>query len=187
MAADGSATYDAWHYNVESRSEDGTPSLRTLGTVALFGNTLLSDTSRVHMKTDGVLASLSFEQIEKLGATNQNLALRLTFFFGQGALRLSVALDWAQCADDPDERTEEPHPFSVPFDLALKTERANAMSLFDPECTHGLKTDGDDATLLASLECFYRHKLRRYGDEEGGGLDGMLTYLRDEVSVQWLT
>ena len=35
--------------------------LRPIGTIALFGDTLLSDTSRVAMVTNGVLVSLSFD------------------------------------------------------------------------------------------------------------------------------
>lgn len=182
---DGTVRYEAWNYDVHSHNSQNVAQMSSVGSIALFGDSLLSDTSRVVMATGGVLAALSFANIESLSASSQVFAQRLTFFFGQSALRLSVSLDWAQCADDPDERMEEPHVFSVPFDLSI-SNTTYPMSLFDPLSNHGLDVDHGDAELIASLECLYRHKLRRYRCEEGetANLDDMVTFLRDEVSVR---
>ena len=106
-------------------------------------------------------------------------ALRLIFLFGQSALRLSVALEWEQTAEDPDERTEEPYIFSVPFDPTISS---GGLFIFDHDATHGLNTSSDQE-LLDSMEVLYKHKLRRYRPD-GSGLSGMLQFLREEVGLK---
>ena len=120
-----------------------------------------------------MLASISFEQIQKLCSSSPMFALRIMFYFGQSALRLSVALEWEQTADDPDERTEEPYVFSVPFDI---TRSSGGLFLFDPHATHGLDMSSDEA-IIDSMESLYKYKLRRYRPD-GSGLPGMVQFLR---------
>ena len=64
--------YDEWNYTVRSVApdDDGVmrQRLRIVGTVAMFGDTLLSDTSRVRMASKGTLAGLRFHQVRERDA-----------------------------------------------------------------------------------------------------------------------
>ena len=175
----GKVRYDSWNYEISATDNEGKRRLCSVGTIALFGDHLLSDTSRVRVVGDTVLASISFEQIQKLCSSSPMFALRIMFYFGQSALRLSVALEWEQTADDPDERTEEPYVFSVPFDI---TRSSGGLFLFDPHATHGLDMSSDEA-IIDSMESLYKYKLRRYRPD-GSGLPGMVQFLREEVGVK---
>ena len=91
----GSVSYDAWGYVVDSMatSEDSdvpVQVLRIIGGVALFGDSVLSDTSRIRMSSAGTLAGLSFEQFHDLSSSDSgnyhdmtSLAHRLLFMCGQ--------------------------------------------------------------------------------------------------------
>jgi hypothetical protein len=114
----GSISYDAWGYVVESTctDADGTvvQQLRMVGTVALFGSSLLSDTSRVRMATAGTLAGLTFEQVHEMSAANRRLGLNLLFLFGQSAVRQAKNIEQSQNAER--ERPEAPYMFSIAFE-----------------------------------------------------------------------
>ena len=66
----GAVSYDAYNHIVRTLEKDADGHvqqiLRVVGTVALFGDSLLSDSSRVSMAEDGTLAGLTFEQVKDL-------------------------------------------------------------------------------------------------------------------------
>ena len=196
---DGALRYDEWEYELNaagtvatelssearlgasSPQQGGARQLRCVGSIGFFGDALLSDTTRVRMISDGVVASISFEQINALMATEGHaFAQRMIFFLGQSALRLANNIETAQYSPDPDVRTEEPHVFSVPF--ASVNSAAQSMALFDPTQTYGFD-DTDDAALIGSFEHLYAHKLKRLRNGKRLGMEGVLAYLRDEVSL----
>ena len=99
----GSIRYDEWRYTTKTivTDEDGhaTHKMRLVGTVAVFGTSLLSDTSVVRMSDDGTLAGLTFEQVRAL-CDDPVIELKLLYLLGQSAVDLSAQITESQTATD---------------------------------------------------------------------------------------
>ena len=101
----GTISFDAWKHQIQSEDASGTAHLKMFGTLGLFNEPLLADTSSVKMVTSGVLAALPMEMVQQFFAKEDSFSFKLTFIFGQSALRLAVGVEYSQLADDPDMRS----------------------------------------------------------------------------------